>query len=246
MEQIEVVNSNECFIDMNNVLTLCAIPESININIIKEKISNYMESRIEYYQYKNRPPYVEDEFSEYFTAISSNGCEIGGGNSGMDVRTEQNEGIDVTCIIMNKDVSNEKSLIQNFKSSGLNLDTLFAEKKDDEAVELFMNDYKQKLEKIKDDENLNNLYILAYISTNTDIYIACFQIDISKIQYVYSGGFVGGNKEIYVNIILNNFINNDIGKVTLYKSKKRLELRLKKNILQKEYVRKIYSIQKLN
>jgi hypothetical protein len=226
----------------NNVLTLCSIPESIDIDKIKEKLSNYMESRIEYYRCKNRPPFIEDEFGEYFTAMSSDGCEIGGGNCGMDVITKNNEGIDVTCIVMKQDISNEKSLIQNFTSSGTNLDTLFIEKKDEEALSLFMNEYKQKIEKVKKDKNLTDLYILAYISTNVDIYLACLQIDISKIEFVNSGGFVKGKKGNSVNIILNNFINDNIGKVTLYKSKKRLELRLKKDILQKEFIHKIYSI----
>jgi hypothetical protein len=238
--ELETVNND--ITSENYVLTLCSIPESIKVDEIKEKISKYMESRIEYYCCKNRPPFIEDEFGEYFTAISSDGFEIGGGNCGMDVITKNNEGIDVTCIIMKQDISNEKSLIQNFTSSGSNLDTLFIEKKDEEAVELFMNEYKKKLEKVKEDENLTDLYILAYISTNTDIYLACLQINISKIEFVNSGGFVKGKKDNCVNIILNNFINYDIGKVTLYKSKKRLELRLKKNILHQEFIYKIYTI----
>lgn len=59
---------------------------------------------------------------------------------------------------------------------------------------------------------------------------------------VNSGGFIKAKKENCVNIIVNNFIDADNGKVTLYKSKKRVELRLKKDILQKDYVHKIYSI----
>jgi hypothetical protein len=228
--------------DVNtNVLTLCPIPESINIDKIKEKMFNYMDSRAEFYKYLNRTPYVEDEFSEYLTAISSDGSVIGGGHCAMDVETKNSEGIDAMCVIMNKDLSNEKSLIQNFKSSGSNLDTLFKEKKDQEAVALFMNDYKKKLEKVKEDKNLTDLYILAYISVDTDIYIACFKIDISKIAYVTSGGFVG-KKENYVNIIVDNFIDSNIAQVKLYKSKKRVELRLKKELLQEKHIYKIYSI----
>jgi len=239
----ENISNNVDALDENNVLTLCPIPESINIDKIKENISNYMESRLEYYRCKNRPPFVEDEFGEYFTAISCDGYEIGAGNCGMDVITKNNEGIDVTCIVMKHDISNEKSLIQNFTSSGQNLDTLFIEKKDQESVTLFINEYKKKIEKIKKDKNLNDLYILAYLSTNKDIYLVCLRIDILKLEFVNSGGFVESKREKSVNIILNNFINDDIGKVTLYKSKKRVELRLKKNILKEfEFIHKIYSI----
>lgn len=234
--------SDDININNNNVLTLCPIPESINIDEIKEKFTNYMDPRKEYYKDKHRAPYVEDEFSEYFTARASGGCEIGGGHCAMDVKTKNNEGIDAMCVIMNKAISNEKSLIQKFVSSGLNLDILFNEKKDEEAVALFMNDYKKKLEKVKEDKNLTDLYILAYISTDTDIYMACFKINISNISLVKSGGFVEGKKGNYVNIFVDNFINSNIGKVTLYKSKKRMELRLKKQILQYEHVYKIYSI----
>ena len=74
------------------------------------------------------------------------------------------------------------------------------------------------------------------------MYIWCLKIDISRIQFVTSGGFVKGKKEKCVNIIVDNFIDSKIGKVNLYKSKKRVELRFKKEILQQEYVHKIYSM----
>jgi hypothetical protein len=226
----------------SNVLTLCPIPESIDIDKIKEFISNYMEHRKIFYKSTKRSPYIEDEFSEYFTALASDGTEIGRGHCGMDVKTKDNEGIDAMCVIMNKDISNEKSIIQNFASSGANLDTLFKEKKDEEAVELFMNDYKKKLDNVKATKNLTDMYILAYISTNVDVYLACFKINISRISFVVSGGFIEGKTEKCVNILVDNFIDSNIGKVTLYKSKKRVELRFKKEILQERYIYKIYSM----
>ena len=223
------------------VLTLCPLPESFNKDILEEEIKKYMKPREEYYKHKNRSPYVEDEFSEYFTALASGGCEIGGGHCGMDVKTKNDEGIDAMCVIMNNNISNEKSIIQNFVSSGSDLDTLFKEKKHDETVGLFMNDYKKKLEKVKENRNLKDLYILAFISTNTDIYIACFKINIEKINFVKSGGFVRGETGKGVTILIDNFIDSNIGKVTLYKSKKRVELRLKKKLLQEEHVFKIFT-----
>ena len=244
----EILGNNEILSDdetnesnEGNVLTLCPFPESINIEVIKEMVNGYMGPREEYYKNKNRSPYIEDEFSEYFTAKASQGEEIGGGHCGTDVKTKDNEGIDAMRVIMDKGTSNEKSLIQNFSSSGSNLDTLFNEKKDEEAVQLFMNDYSDKLKKVKKDKNLKKLYILAYISTNTDIYLACFKMNISKISNVKSAGFVE-NKTKCVNININNFIDPNIGKVNLYRSKKRVELRLKQNLLNEEHVHKIYSM----
>lgn len=232
----EMVSDNE-----HHVLTLCPLPESINKDVLIESIKEYMKPREEYYKYKNRSPYIEDEFSEHFTAMASGGREIGGGHCGMDVKTHKDEGIDAMCVVMNidRDISNEKSIIQNFKSSGLELDTLFKEKKDDDAVRLFMNDYKKKLEDVKKNKELKNLYILAFISTKKDVYIACFKINIENILFVKSGGFIKGKN---VNILLDKFIDSTIGKVTLYKSKKRVELRLKGKILHEDHVCKIFSM----
>ena len=136
------------------------------------------------------------------------------------------------CVIMNNNISNEKSLIQNFTSSGSNLDVLFTEQKDDDAIKLFMCDYMKKLEILK-------IYLIFIF---VDIYIVCLKINILRIPFITSGGFVKNKKNNFVNIILNNFIDTNIGKVTLYKSKKRVELRLKKEILQKNYIHKIYTI----
>jgi hypothetical protein len=107
-------NVNQIKSDASAVLTSCPLPESFNKDILEEEIKKYMKPREEYYKSKNRSPYVEDEFSEYFTAMASGGCEIGGGHCGMDVKTKNDEGIDAMCVIMNKDISNEKSIIQMF------------------------------------------------------------------------------------------------------------------------------------
>ena len=234
-------NDNE-YKNTSNVLTLCPIPEFIDIETVKAYIENYMRPRLPFYNDTERPLYIEDEFSEYFTAKASNGKVIGGGHCAMDVKSENN-GIDAMCVIMNSTQSNEKSLIQNFKSSGTNLDSLFIEKKDTEAVKLYMTDYLNKLTNVKKDKELSELYILAFISTETDVYISCLNLDIEQIQFVTSGGFIDGKKgKDSVSIKLNNFIESNIGEVKLYKSKKRVELRFKKKILNNENVVKIYSM----
>ncbi len=230
-------------IETTNVLTLVEMPKSINIETIKNNIEKYIEPRKDFYKVKKRCPFIEDEFSEYFTELASSGEHIGSGHCAMDVKTCSNEGVDAMCVVMNGNFTNEKSLIQNFKTSGANLDNLFTEKKDNEAITLFMNDLKNKLINVKENKKLDNLYILSYISTNLNIYIACFKIDIDNIQYVNSGGFIKNKTEKEnVNIQVNNFISPKIGKVNLYKSKKRVELRLSKSILDNENVVKVYSM----
>jgi hypothetical protein len=228
--------------EMPEVLELCKIPESLDIQLMIENIAKYMDSRAQYYREKKRSPFVEDEFSEYFTAKSTGGSEIGGGSCAMDVQTKNNEGIDAMCVIMNKYFSNEKSLIQNFSSSGVDLDILFKDKKDTEAVKLYGDQYLKKLQDVKKEKNLNELYILAFVSTSKDVFLVCFKINPENIKHVSSGGFVKNKKEANVNIIVNNFINPSYGNVKLYKSKKRMELRLLPEVLKSEYVKKIYTM----
>ena len=93
---------NESQSSKNTVLELCKLPDSINVSQITDLLNNYMNSRVSYYCETNRPPFIEDCFSEYFTAKSTNGELIAGGNCAMDVITKDNEGLDVACLIMKK------------------------------------------------------------------------------------------------------------------------------------------------
>ncbi len=224
------------------VLTPCAIPSSLNIEKMKDNITKYILPRESYYRKKNRALFIEDEFSEYFTADATNGTEIGSGSCGMDVKTGENQGIDAMCVIMNKNQSNEKSLIQNFKTSGADLDTLFKEKKDEDALKLYISQYSKKLEDVKKEKNLTDLFILAFVSTIKDVYLLCFKVNLENMKNVSSGGFVNKQKDSCVNINVCNFINTSFGNVKLYKSKKRLELRLYPSILKSEYAVNLYSM----
>ena len=159
----------------------------------------------------------------------------------MDVLTSDNDAIDVTCIVMTAHQSNEKSLQQNFSGSGENLDELFHNGDHNKAVNLFTEQYHKKLETIQQAINVNNLFILAFISCMKEIYIVNFKINVSHVKYISSGGFVKGPTG-FKNIHVNGFINPEYGNVKLYKSKKRVELRLHSEILKSEYAFKIFSM----
>ena len=222
-----------------NVLRQVPLPASISIPYLREKVSQYMNGRAEFYRDTGRNPYIEDEISEYWTAKASNGREIGRGSGGMDVKTELGEGIDAMCVIMNHNGSNEKSLTQNFSVAGAQLDQLFDERRDVDALNLFRNGYKEKIRKVREENNLNALYIIAFISTQTDVFTVCFSLDEAMISEVSSGGFVAGGDR---NIIANGFIDPSEGNVKLYKSKKRLELRLNRAVITSPYAVHLWSI----
>jgi hypothetical protein len=186
-----------------------------------------MTPRIQFYSETSKNLYIEDEFSEYFLAKVTNGIQIGGGHCPMDVKVQNGNGIDAMCVCLNGSQTNEKSIIQNFSVSGIQLDGLFTDKKDTEAVELYMKDLTKKWADVKSAKDLNDLYYMCFTSTKTKVYFSTFKINTDLVSSVNSGGFRSGEK----NIIINNFIDPMVGIVTLYKSKKRVELRLKAEVM---------------
>ena len=79
----------------------------------------------------------------------------------------------------------------------------------------------------KNEQNVNKLYYLSFISTSKNVYLSSFIININKLKNVISCGSTKQQKSI----LIQNFINNKYGNVKLYKSKKRIELRFTKEIL---------------
>jgi hypothetical protein len=230
------LNNKQC----NNVLEICKVPD-IDISKLKKLVSDYMEPRKEFYMDNKHNLTIESMFSEWWISNLTNGKHIGKGNGAMDIKTKYGSGIDVMCVIMNNKYSNEKSLIQNFNDSGSDLDILFKEKNHIKAVELFKENLYKKISDVKKKEDLTDLYIYAFISTLTEVFLVCFKLHSEKIKDIISGGFVGKTTKC-VNIHINNFIDPNYGNVKLYKSKKRMELRLHKNVINYENTVRLYTL----
>jgi len=225
--------------EQRHVLEPCPIPTSVCVNVLKEHIQQYMLPRQEFYKDTKRSLYLEDEFSEWFLVKSTNGCQIGKGNEATDIITSQKEGIDAMCVVMNDSQSNEKSLIQNFNNAGCELDVLFNNLDHTTAVKLFMDELKRKLTLVCCKHDLADLYILAYVSLPTSVYITCFKYKIDLLDNVISSGFSQQGQSIMV----EGFIDNKWGNVKLYKAKKRVELRIKKAcIIDNPFSVKIYEL----
>jgi hypothetical protein len=200
---------------ITNVLRPCVIPSCINIQQLQTYVKEYMEPRKQFYKETKRSLYIEDEFSEWWIEKVSSGKQIGKGNKGTDVVTSDLNGIDVMCVVMKKNLSNEKSIIQNFKSSGNNLDELFKNKNDKLAIKLYADELYNKLNSVKMQYNLVDLYILAFISLPDSIHLCSFKYDITLFENVYSNGFSNTGQSI----IIKGFIEEKYGNVILYKEK---------------------------
>tara|TARA_B100000242_G_scaffold12300_1_gene7782 strand:- start:560 stop:1252 length:693 start_codon:yes stop_codon:yes gene_type:complete len=167
---------------------------------------------------------LEDGLIEYLLSKNINGKHIGEGNFPVDIKKD-NKGIDVVCLCMNKNKTNEKSIIQNFKDAGESLDILFQNSQFNKALDIYKTQYYNKLLNAKNDGNFDEFYYCTFISTNHTIHLAVFKIHIDNIKNMTF------HKSSKSSFHFNGFIDPQYGTTILYKSKKRLELRFYKNIL---------------
>jgi len=221
------------------VLEIAPMPAGLDLARINSLLTEYMShSRLNFYKDSGRSLYVEDEYSEWITEKSSNGRQVGKGHFAMDVKTNvlgdgglPSDGIDVFCVIMGKTESYEKSLAQKFVKGGAALDTMFKEKKFDDAVKLFMESYITKLNDVKvlntDGKQMAELYYLGFVSTTDKIFLVNFKINLQNIKYVSTKYTTKTGQSIF----LTNFIDEKYGSVKLYKAKKRIEFRMKRAVL---------------
>ena len=212
-----------------NVLEPCSINElDIDIPKLIECLKNYLTRvRMEYYKSTSTQNLnLEDGFMEFITAKCINGERVGEGHCPIDV-VKDDKGIDVLCVCLNGIQTNEKSVMQNFSKCGNNLDTLFDTCKYKEALSLFTKEYYKKLFNAKKTKKIRKLYYLAFISTNVNVYMSVFKINLACILNIKYKNITKQKKSIK----FKGFIDDKFGITTLFKSKKRLEIRLNKDIL---------------
>ena len=210
-------------ISNNYVIDECDIHDFMNeeqIDTLKQYVSLYISSRIDYYKDNNSNLRIESEFGEYWIAKSTQGSIIGSGNTPMDVKHDEKY-MDVACLCLNGSYTNEKSIVQNFAKAGNELDIMFNTNQEHDIVNCFINIITNKW------NEYSNSYYGFFISTKVSIYFKMFKINTSNLSNLESGGFSTKGKSLTV----NNFINPEQGKTIIYKSKKRMELRLSKNIV---------------
>ena len=122
----------------------------------------------------------------------------------------------------------EKSLGQkfdddNFGEDGENLDGLFNSKDYDKIISAWIKILKKKWGETTKDHKLKNLYLINLISYKPEnkLMIVLLKINYDKLDSISKDRTT--DKSVWI----KNFIDPDIGDIKIYKSKKRLELRLK-------------------
>ena len=225
---------------LENILEPCNINEiEFNYERAKEALDGYfspiMMKYIKSTSTKNLK--LEDGFMEFVTAECINGKRVGEGHSPMDVVKDE-KGIDVFCVCLNGNETNEKSLTQNFAKTSKELEKLFKQKKSKKAIELYKKIWYTKLCEARIMYSLTDLYYLGFISTNKSIYMSLYKINVDAILNIKDLGFTKQAKSVN----FKNVIDYIYGHTKLYASKKRMEVRLCRNILNCSNTKKIYDL----
>jgi hypothetical protein len=204
------------------IIEICNIPDFINQNILRKYVKNDIESNKDYFDDINITYRISDpKKAEWIIYKSINNSKlVSSGNNSVDIIIND-IGIDISVLTLTGNNTNEKSLMQNF-TTGNKLDELFLNKNGTTAVDIFKNKFLKKY-----DNKYKEIYYIIFICHKKHIYLSCFKLNLENIKFMEFSCFSKSCK----NILLNNFIDKNYGNVKLYKSKKRLELRIDKNIL---------------
>ena len=127
--------------------------------------------------------------------------------------------------------SGETSLAQKFKLSGTNLDEAFKKKEFQAIINGWIDILYQKLYEVKKAKKVDKIYYFFILKgTSLKSYICAFEVNVDLINQ--ENLTLKKNLRATQSIYLDGLISDKYGSGKIYKSKKRLELRLKpKNLL---------------
>lgn len=175
------------------------------------------------------PIQVPKEHLEQWIVQAIGASPVGAGSYPVDI-IKDSFGADVkmlSCKTKNGKLSNsesgETSLAQKFGETGTNLDELFKNKKYNEILEGWKVILINKLSKVIHDKNINTIYYFFILRADTKFHLCATKVNIDNINYCS----VDEEKSTDKSVFINDFIDKSYGTVKIYKSKKRMELRLK-------------------
>jgi hypothetical protein len=230
-EAVSYKDITEIKVNNRQLLSLVDIPKFIDIDKLKNLVKEDIDANKYYYDdlgiiYTISNP----KKAEWILNRSiKNGKLIGNGNSSMDIITDENDVIDVGLLTLNNIYTNEKSIIQITDN---NIDELFKKRSSMSLIRVFKNKLKDKYDKYMN----NNIYYIIFICHDKNIHLACFKLNIKNINNIRFGYFTQKSKSL----IINNIIDKKDGLCKIYGAKKRMELRLSKNIIDTDKSIKIY------
>ncbi len=202
---------------------------------------------------------VPNEHAEQWIAQAIGGQRIGAGSYPIDVLDSKTSfGCDIAVLTAKTLVSGElagstsgeKSIGQKFSDTtwagGHSLDELFNQERINEIAENSNNIFFKKFNGIKNDyPTIQNIYYFFLIihSIKNKIYLSGLNLNIDNKQEIGNPERVNPGSDLK-SVRLDNFIDGRYGEVKTYKSKKRMELRLRPKNLVDDNLCLIFDTQK--
>ena len=184
---------------------------------------------------KQLPIQIPKEHIEQWFTQSLDVKPVGAGSYPIDIYNDREKwGADIKMLnikltkkgLVSRSDSGEASLGQKFSGPGVDLDSMFANKKYDQIKDSWVKLYQEKYFSLKKDYDIKKIYYFFILRPGTqiegaDFYFSGAVIDLKALDKV------GVERATKSSVFLNQFIQNEYGNTKIYKAKKRLELRLK-------------------
>lgn len=177
---------------------------------------------------------------EFLEACISQACnlnKIGSGSYPIDVYSEKQYGADIKFVTskidsdgnFNSSTSGETSLGQNFSDSEEStLDELFKNKLGQKILDKWSEILQGKYEKPIKEFKLKSIYYFIFVRGGNNIFLSIAKVNKNNIKNLKASKLT--EKSLFV----TNFIDEKYGNSKIYKSKKRMELRVNPKNLQKD------------
>ena len=215
------------FLSQKEMLSLVDVNAYSIIEYLLRKVT-FSQPELSNNNQKNSGIQITKEFLEQWIVQACDLKSIGSGNYPIDVYKENeygtvekfvSAGVDKKGQLLNSQ-SNETSLGQNFQGFGKYLDQAFENKDYDKILNGWIKILKDKLSKPFTQLNLHTIYYFIFIRSGNKICLAISKLDLDYIQNLTV------KKTSPTSVFVDNFLNPKYGEVKIYKSKKRMELRL--------------------
>jgi hypothetical protein len=169
---------------------------------------------------------------------------VGAGSSPIDILEPKKWGADIkmlSCKLddkgkLNGADSGETSLAQKFTGTGASLDKMFENKQFQLIINGWIDLWKTKLANAKKENSIDEIYYFFFLrGTKQESYLCAFEVDVDNINTTKITQRDKDNEikkttskiKKTTSIFLDGVIDSKYGNSKIYKSKKRLELRLK-------------------
>lgn len=183
------------------------------------------------------PIHIPKEHIEQWICQAIGSIPVGAGSYAVDVISKTKTwGADIkmlSCKVNNEtgelknSDSGETSLAQKFDDgnfgNGNTLDDLFTNKEYQLIWDNWIEILNKKYDKVNKDFGVTKIYFFFILRAKLDFHLCGMKVNLDNLKYTEVNNKRSTNNSVWI----KNYIDDELGHVKVYKSKKRLELRLK-------------------